>query len=688
MAVALDASSFGGVTAQLRGLAAVGHRVVLMWAEGEPPGEMETYKARLPLTPVTVRSAPRAVLRQMRRHGPLAWRAERSTLRGLIAADARMRRELSGATGVLLVGSEAQELAEPLAEEGVRLVPSQERIWWAEVGKTWSRLERLVDEGLTIDAEVGEEILERIELVGGRVPRPHQWLLVPVVEALHKSTEFDLASRLLSHVDPAAGSDTSDRSYLRGLRALVETSLTGQEAPDLRASAADLLAATDEALADEQRGEARIEDAADLVTLALELLFHRELHADQLTSPLVEDPDGFLRDWRASRVGRLLSGRDGTSPGPHPAAPARDGRDRGREQPHVVVSPGTFPQFAAPVVEALRARATVDELDLMNRTELRYLGVSRFVVSKRLREALGLPRVPDLELLTRLERADGILLDWADRGAVEVLMTAPAEVPVTLRVHSMDALSAWVHLLDWSRVRTLVVVSEHMRVLMERMLGEPLARTTVQVVPNVIEADRFSTVKHDGHRRRLLMTGWAQRVKDPLWALEVLAILRQDDPTWRLTFLGADFLRHKATSTERYLSTFVERLVQDDVRDAVDFVGWTDDIGPHLADAGFILSLSRRESFGLGLMEGAASGAVPVVRDWPVYASIGGARSVAPDSWVVGSIEEAVRRIRDHADEPAWSEESARARDEVLRRYSGEQTLQTLVGLVLDGPRG
>ena len=35
------------------------------------------------------------------------------------------------------------------------------------------------------------------------------------------------------------------------------------------------------------------------------------------------------------------------------------------------------------------------------------------------------------------------------------IMSAPEGLPVTLRVHSMDALSAWVHLIDWSRVSGL-----------------------------------------------------------------------------------------------------------------------------------------------------------------------------------------------------------------------------------------
>ena len=675
VALAGDAGSFARAVDELRGLTSTGHTVVLVWARGEPGRALRSFKARIRLDGPAGPTHPRTLLREVRSTGGARrWWAGRGTFAGQLAAAPRVLRELREADGVILLGTDAKAVAEQLRGDGVRVVGAQERDWWTRVGQTWRTLEHQLDEGLTLDEEVGREVLDRIRLLGGPVPAEHQWLLVPLVEHLHRTASYELAAELVAYLDPGVGT-AHEQAHRRGLRALVETSRAGEEAADLRPAAGAVLAAADEALAADQ-----VDDAADLVTLALELLFHRELHADQLSSPLVEDPGAFLRDLRRSRVGTLLTG-------PLPSSAPETGRPTEVRAvdaaPRVVVSPGSFPQFATPVVDALRELADVDVLDLTARTELRYLGVNRLMVNKRLRAALGIPRPADLELQARLARADAVLVDWADRGALEVLLTTPSSTRLTVRVHSMDALSAWVHLLDWSRVDHLVVVSEHMRRLLDRLLGDRLAATTVHVVPNVVDTARVVVDKAEGHRRRLLMVGWGQRVKDPLWALDVLAALRARDPDWQLILLGADFLRHKAVSTDRYHEEFVERLVRDDVREAVEFVGWTEDIAPLLARAGFVLSLSRRESFGLGMMEAAASGCVPVVRDWPVFTPVGGARAVVPDDWVVETVEQAVDRIEELAEEPAWSRASAAARDAVEDSYASEDTLSTLCRVVL-----
>ena len=697
VALAARAQDLDAAHRHLRRLTDAGHTVVLIWWQGSPGSRLRSVKARRQLTRQPARR-PRAVARRVRSATSRTWWAERGTLLAALRDDARAQRLCAEADALLLLGDEARDLADRLpglVDPAPPLVPQRELAFWRELDRTWTDLAQALADGVETDAGLGRELLRRITLAGGSVPTEHQGLLAPVVRTLHDQGELALAGDLAGHLDPETAPTPEERARRRGLRALVATSATGREAPDLRAAVSDLLRWADAALDEED-----VEGATDGAALALELLFHRELHADDLSSPLVTDPDGFLAVWRSSRVGRTLARStraradrdDGRDQGPQGYEPS-GGPGRGvterltSDRPRVLVSPGTFPQFSPPVVEALRARAEVEVVELSARTSLRWLGVSRELVGRRLRHALGEPVELDLELLTSLERADAVLVDWADRGALELLMTALDGLPITLRVHSMDALSAWVHLLDWGRVDDLVVVSEHMRRLMHALLGDRLAGTRVHVVPNVVQADRFHDTKTEGHRRRLVVVGWGQVVKDPLWALEVLALLRADDPSWHLTFLGADFLRGKYVSSDHYMTALVERLVQDDVRDAVDFVGWTEDIAPHLARAGFVISASRRESFGIGVMEAAGSGAVPVVRDWPVFAALDGARSVAPEEWVVGTVAEAADRIRGLAEEPEWTRASDRARQEVRDRYVRTRPAETLCAVVLGAGR-
>ncbi|QFG70029.1 glycosyltransferase [Ornithinimicrobium pratense] len=602
-------------------------------------------------------------------------RAVQAPLSTALQQDRRALRTLEGADALVLAGSVAEAAAGELVTPTLPVVPKQELAGWEAVAGVWRRLENEVAASAGgITARYVRSLLRHVELLGGRVPPASQPLLVPVAEAMHRAGAYELARAVAGLLDPdEAGLDPVDRAHRRGWRALTELSATAT-APDLLAEvAAEVVRAADLTL-----GRDDVERTVDLATLALALLFHRELHADSLSSPLVDDPDGFLAHWRDSRVGTLLAA-------PTPRRPARAPRDRALPgaPPRVVVVPGSYPQFSVPVVEALSQRAEVRRVELAARSDLRGLGAWRAPVDVRLRQALGDRSLPDYEVLEEMEGASAVFVDWADRGALATVMAVPEGVPLTLRVHSMDALSPWLHLIDWSRVDHLVLVSEPIRQLVTRLLGDRLAGTRVHVVPNVLDPSRLPTEKTEGHLRRLLMVGWGQQVKDPLWALDVLGALREQDPSWRLSLLGADFPTDAVRSQREYARRFRARLAQDDVRGAVDIEGYTRDVAPYLAASGFVLSTSRRESFGLGMVEAAAAGAVPVVRDWPIFAPLDAARSLFPHHWVVGTVEEAVERIQSLGQEPEWSQASVEARQVVEERFSSGDARATFQQLVL-----
>jgi hypothetical protein len=89
-----------------------------------------------------------------------------------------------------------------------------------------------------------------------------------------------------------------------------------------------------------------------------------------------------------------------------------------------------------------------------------------------------------------------------------------------------------------------------------------------------------------------------------------------------------------------------------------------------------IVSSSVRESFHCGLVEGAASGAVPVVRDWPFFAGRPhGARTVFPADWVVATPEEAADRIRAlTATEDVWLAAGAAAAEYAMATWDWSVT--------------
>ncbi len=504
----------------------------------------------------------------------------------------------------------------------------------------------------------------------GTVPFLVRWVLELLLSGKHvEATEF--SERISS--SPADGLSDSDAARRAAAVAMATLTLEAEMPADLTVAVDMVLGEADSAIASGDPGT-----CAEFTFLALQLLFHRELHADGMTSPLVEDPDTFLRAWHGSDIARLLRA-------PSTDDGRLDSRTRvtSRDRPHVLVLPGSYPKFAGPVVEALSGVATVTVQDLSARAEFRGLGPRLEVVEARVLQALGQEFVPDYELLENLEGADSVFVDWADRGALMATLLAPQGVPLILRIHSMDALSPWIHLIDWDRVTDLVFVSEHLRTIVLRLLGDRLRDTRVTVIPLLLDTERIATHKMEGAHRRLIMVGWSQRVKDPIWALDVLGRLRAHDDEWRMTMLGSDLNAGAVRSADDYADAVRERVSREDVCGAVDFIGFTRDIKPVLATAGFAVSSSRRESFGAGLVEAAGSGTVPVVRNWPMFATVDAARTLYPPEWVVNTVDEAVERILALSDKKVWQSESDAVPDVTTEHFSIGDSSKTFRDLIL-----
>ncbi len=650
LALAHEARDLARVRDHLRGLTWAGHDVDTVWLTGQLDGDLGLG------------------------HGHQVRQGEELDLLSAVRLDPVVMRLVDRSDGVIACGDRAKAVVDDLVDGRSVRVPHQDLRGWAGIGRVWTDLHEVITAG-TLSSKVAAELAGRVALVRVPLPEEVQDDLLDLLAELIRAGHHERALRLLDQID-----EDADPERRRALAAHARTSACGREDDDLRGSVTALLPEVDRAV---EAGD--LSRAATLTTTVLGLLFHVELHAAGPSSPLVDAPEDFLHAWRDSTVGRMLA-----TPEPRPARTATapgDGRRR------VVVLRGSYPRFSAQVIDELSARPGT-EVEVHEWTGppaiTTGLGIRHELVRARLRQVLGedaadedLGEVGEERLVDLLGRADAVFVDWADRGSLLALMHVPEGVRVTLRIHSMDALSPWVHLIDWSRVDHLVLVSEHLRDVVERLLGDRLGSTLVHVVPNAVDTSRVPVTKTAGHRRRLISIGWAQEVKDPIWALEVLAVLRRRDPAWTLVLVGSDFLPTAVTSAQDYAQAFRSRAEEPDVLGGVELVEETSDIGPHLASAGFVLSSSRRESFGLGLVEAAASGAVPVVRNWPMFAGLSGARRLFPAEWVVEDVDEAVERVLAHANAPAWERASSSARAEVAARFIDPGPVRQLGQIIL-----
>lgn len=560
------------------------------------------------------------------------------------------------------------------------------------------------------------ELLRALRALGGadpalsavsmteRLPR-----LRTVCRRLIRQNRYAQAAELLDLALPAW--DPEPDLGLHALAAHASTSLTGRAPEDLLETAAAALRGADRALA---AGD--LEVSAELVVIGAGLLLHRDLHADAERSPLVDDTAAFLAPVRQSRAMAALAAPWAAASAPGQGDTLLEGGETMDRPRRVVVLPGAYPRFAAALIAALRRRPDleVQVVELIeDHASFRWLGTDPELVRLRLAGGVGdtgpwptrpdrppLPAVHGQALVTTADQpfavtpeelaavreADVVVADWADKGAVWASLVVPRSTRLVVRVHGMDALGLWPHVMDWSGVDALVAVSPHQGGIIEDVLrhGAPRAPAPppARVVPNIV---RLPTVPDPPPRdpHTLVLIGWANRVKDPLWAVEVLAGLLDRGGDWQLVLVGTGFRPGRVVTSQEYADAFAERARQPDVAAHIRHVPQTDDVAIEVAQVGFVLSASIRESFHQGLVEGVLGGAVPVVRNWPYVASRDGARRLYPPGWVVDDVAAAVERIwalRDPTDRTTAAEQ---ARAQVSECFDPEQVETDLVRVVL-----
>jgi glycosyltransferase involved in cell wall biosynthesis len=416
--------------------------------------------------------------------------------------------------------------------------------------------------------------------------------------------------------------------------------------------------------ADAQLALGEVSQAVASYLQATRLAFHRGVHLDSLASPLVADPVGFLAPLRASQVHRRLAGERGRL---HPRA--------GSPASRVLVAHQDNRNFLDEVVHAfeqhpgaqVRVVGTADLGGTGTRSR-RAHALLRLVATAERRAR----KRTDRDLRKLLDCVDLVFLEWCDALAYSFTLVDPGTTKIVLRLHSYEAFSLWPHLVDFTRVDTVVFVSEHLRDFVNAAVPRLRESGVEQVViSNAVDLRRCRSEKPDAARFNLGLIGIGSIAKDPCWALEVIRAVRARDPRYRLNLVGADLAAPLSGAARRYIAEYDRRVAELEASGAVVRHGHTDDVPGVLQEIGVILSTSVRESQHVALLEGAASGAVPVVRDWPFFAGLPhGPRTLFPTDWVVQTPDEAADRILAlTADDATWRATGRQASEEAIRRY-------------------
>jgi glycosyltransferase involved in cell wall biosynthesis len=402
-------------------------------------------------------------------------------------------------------------------------------------------------------------------------------------------------------------------------------------------------------VADRHLAKQRYRAAAESFAEAMRIASHRVLHFDSLTSPLADDPTGFSAPLRTSSVAAALRaprGRVGAQ------AVIEAGRVDakavpGTERTQLLIATrinadflgeirehfGNSPDFDATFVDF----GTVHELD-------RFAKSPEKIAFQTLARRPTLAALAEAAFRRHLDRSDVVLVEWCTALAALLTQVDPRDTRVVVRMHSYEAFTVWPHLMDFSRIDDVVFVSDHLRDLavaaIPGLRGPNAPR--LHVIPNAMDLRPFLRPKVDDARFTLGVVGASKMVKDPRWAIEVLRHLRRHDDRYRLVLIRGK-LQDPSQAARAYAEDLRRDLEELEPCGAVEVLGHTDDVPAALEDIGIVVSSSVRESFHMGLVEGAASGAVPVVRNWPFFP--GAAARLFPPDWVVDTPEQAAERI-------------------------------------------
>jgi glycosyltransferase involved in cell wall biosynthesis len=283
--------------------------------------------------------------------------------------------------------------------------------------------------------------------------------------------------------------------------------------------------------------------------------------------------------------------------------------------------------------------------------------------------------------------ADVVLCEWCLGNAAWFSRNKRAGQRLVVRFHRMELETPHPGEVDLERVDAMVFVARHVLERACERYGWDAGDPRFQVIPNGVELDALRQAKLPGSRFNLAAIGYVPRLKRLDRALDVLDLLRARDPRYRLLVKGRapwEYEWMAGRGEERhYFEQQLRRIERSpNLRRAVGFEPFGEDIPAFLRQAGWILSTSEVEGHSVALAEGMASGAVPVVLDRPGADAQYEARWVHPGP---AEAAEAILAVEDRAAERGALSAEGEAASQFAERWSWERLWPAWERLLLRG---
>lgn len=247
-----------------------------------------------------------------------------------------------------------------------------------------------------------------------------------------------------------------------------------------------------------------------------------------------------------------------------------------------------------------------------------------------------------------LSAADVVICEWALGNSVWYSNNVRDDQSLFIRFHRQEIETDFPSDINWDSVDNIIFIAP----LIQREAVEKFSipKGKDMLLPNSVDTLSFVREKSDQSMRTLGLMGMVPQMKRFDRALDILHQLNKQDLNFQLRIKGkqpTDYLWMKDRPEEmEWYETQMKRLEEDPhLIGKVHFDGWGNDVPEWFSKVGFILSVSDFEGSHQAVAEGAATGAFPIIIEWP------GASEVYPQDWCVDTINDAVDMIIKEIDE-------------------------------------
>lgn len=268
-----------------------------------------------------------------------------------------------------------------------------------------------------------------------------------------------------------------------------------------------------------------------------------------------------------------------------------------------------------------------------------------------------------------IDWCDVVFCEWWTHPATFFSRFLDGSKSLVVRCHSFEAFYLEPFYTNLRGVDGVIFIADHIRKIFNEVFdGAIPSEFETAVIENLRDYSQLTVHQRtEAERFTLGMTQYASANKDPILAIEILEKLRSSDRRWRIRFVGDPWPDDLSSKEADYANEFNARVAE--LGDAVIIDQRTNDINSWLHGVGFILSTSHREGSHESLLEGMLTGAIPVLRRWPMVRQFGAPECVFPSVDTFDYVDEAVEYIV--AANEDYHERSRRVHQSALQRVEG-----------------